>query len=584
MSFNISLSGLNAAQKDLDVTGNNIANSSTIGFKQSRAEFADVFSNSVFANTKTQVGSGVNTAAVTQQFSQGALQSTSNSLDLAIKGDGFFILAPDATSLERSYTRAGAFQVNDQGYVTNSLGDYLQVYDVDPITGTPKTVSVNSTSSLQIPTEAGTPTATDAVDETFNLPASIDGHDPTLFDYQDSSTYDASTSVSVYDSLGDKHILTQYFVKDPSVAGTWYVFNYLDTNYPVNIEGGVAAGPNGTGTLALAPTAAKLVFGANGKLDTASSTDPVITEALGSIQLDASALAAAQAAVVAATTAKTDANAAAQTAAQAATDAQATADASAAASVTATADAQTAAQTLIDAQAAYDQAFIAAGGDTTDQTVIDAQAAVDAAQIAADAAALAATDAQAAVDAQAAEDAAAAAAAAADAAVIAAQAALTPGAEALSSAVNQAQTLTINFNNLSQYASSFSVSSIYQNGSTVGQLTNVSIGDDGVVAGTYSNGVTTKLGMVALAKFSNPQRLTQVGDTCWKESQDSGEAVPGTPGVGTFGSVNASALEASNTDLSTELVDLIAAQRNYQANSRALEVNSTLQDTILQIR
>ena len=102
MSFNISLSGLNAAQKDLDVTGNNIANASTIGFKQSRAEFADVFSNSVFANTKTQVGSGVNTAAVSQQFTQGALQSTNNSLDLAIKGDGFFC----------SFTRKRQFRAN----------------------------------------------------------------------------------------------------------------------------------------------------------------------------------------------------------------------------------------------------------------------------------------------------------------------------------------------------------------------------------------------------------------------------------------------------------------------------------------
>ena len=90
--------------------------------------------------------------------------------------------------------------------------------------------------------------------------------------------------------------------------------------------------------------------------------------------------------------------------------------------------------------------------------------------------------------------------------------------------------------------------------------------------------------MVALAKFSNPQGLTQVGDTSWKESQDSGEAVPGVPGNGTFGNINSSALESSNTDLSSELVDLISAQRNYQANSRALEVNSTLQDTILQIR
>ncbi len=162
MSFNISLSGLNAAQKDLDVTGNNIANASTIGFKQSRAEFADVFSNSVFANTKTQVGSGVNTAAVSQQFAQGALQSTSNSLDLAIKGDGFFVMSPSSTSLERTYTRAGAFQVNDAGYVTNANGDYLQVYQVND-DGTPKAVSLDSTKALQFPNSAGSPNQTTTI-------------------------------------------------------------------------------------------------------------------------------------------------------------------------------------------------------------------------------------------------------------------------------------------------------------------------------------------------------------------------------------------------------------------------------------
>nr|WP_321271268.1 flagellar hook protein FlgE [uncultured Tolumonas sp.] len=465
MSFNISLSGLNAAQKDLDVTGNNIANASSIGFKKSRAEFADVFSNSVFANTKTQVGSGVNTAAVSQQFAQGALQSTSNSLDLAIKGDGFFVLSPSSSSLERSYTRAGAFRVNDLGYVTNALGDYLQAYSVDAQSGSPQTVSINSTIPLQIPTEAGRPTATDTINETLNLPASTvtsPALDPTKFDPSLAATYNNSTSVVVYDSLGQTHTLTQYFVKDLTAANSpplpsdptnvWRVFNYMD-NKPVDIVGGDVVGPAGT------PRATTLVFDSTGALNTATThssgfnttSAPVQTEPLGT---------------------------------------------AAAGTVVGTPD----------------------------------------------------------------------------------------SAGILTSNVDMTQTLTFNFNNVTQYASSFQVSSLSQNGSTVGQLTNVSIGDDGVVAATYSNGTTNKLGMVALAKFSNPQALTQIGDTSWKESQDSGEAVPGVPGNGTFGNINSSALESSNTDLSAELVNLIAAQRNYQANSRALEVNSQLQDNILQIR
>ena len=420
MSFNISLSGLNAAQKDLDVTGNNIANASSIGFKQSRAEFADVFSNSVFANTKTQVGSGVNTSAVSQQFAQGALQSTNNSLDLAIKGDGFFVLSPSSTSLERTYTRAGAMQVNDTGYVTNSNGEYLQVYQVNT-DGTPKAVSLDSTTALQIPTVAGQPKPTTNVSAGLNLPASTSVNGST-FVATDSTTYDASTSAVIYDSLGQSHTMTQYYTKTATTAtdSTWNVHLFVD--------GKEADGTGGVGT--------PLTFDTTGTL-----TSPVNPSAI-----------------------------------------------------------------------------------TTQPLTM-----------------------------------------------------YTNGAD-------QTQTVTLKFNPVTQYASSFQVTSMSQDGATVGQLTNVSIGNDGVVAATYSNGTTTKLGMVALAKFSNPQGLTQIGDTSWKESQDSGSATPGVPNTGTYGSVNASSLESSNTDLSAELVHLIAAQRNYQANSRALEVNSTLQDNILQIR
>lgn len=520
MSFNISLSGLNAAQKDLDVTGNNIANASTIGFKQSRAEFADVFSNSVFANTKTQVGSGVNTAAVSQQFAQGALQSTNNSLDLAIKGDGFFVLSPDTSSLERSYTRAGAFRVNDEGFVTNALGDYLQVYDVDQ-TGTPKTVSVNSTKALQIPTEAGQPTATDTITESLNLPASATTLNPANFDPSQSVTYNSSTSVVVYDSLGQSHTVTQYFLKDSNAANNtlglptnvWRVFNYVDGT-PVDIQNGYQAI---NATSQNVPLATTLIFDSSGNIDTSTHTYTYSSSDGNTFSyLDS-------------------------------TDA-----------------------VQLQSYFGYDSTIFAGGDgsnggytDTFTGSVVwpftyDHQLTFGTTQpvVTEPLGSTAATQTSSVFD----------------------------SAGALENNVDGTQTLTFNFKDITQYATGFQVSSLSQDGSTVGQLTNVSIGDDGVVAATYSNGVTTKLGMVALAKFSNPQGLTQIGDTSWKESQDSGEAVPGVPGNGTFGNINSSALESSNTDLSSELVDLISAQRNYQANSRALEVNSTLQDTILQIR
>lgn len=413
MSFNISLSGLNAAQKDLDVTGNNIANSSTIGFKKSRAEFADVFSNSVFSNTKTQVGNGVSTAAVTQQFKQGATQDTDNSLDMAIKGDGFFVMSPSANSLERSYTRAGAFQINNQGYVTDSQGEYLQVYKVAS-DGTPQAVSLDSTSPLQVPAVVGSPTPTGTVTAKLNLSSSASAI-TSAFNPADNSTYTSSTSAVIYDSLGQSHSMTQYYVKT-NTANQWNAYVYVD---------GAAA--------TAAPTT--LTFNTSGVL-TAPVPAEITTNALN---------------------------------------------------------------------------MFTNGSDPT-------------------------------------------------------------------------QTVTLKYASLTQYASPFQVDQMSGDGSTVGQLTNVSTNESGVVAATYSNGTTTKLGMIALAKFSNPQGLTQVGDTSWKASLDSGEATPGVPNTGTFGGIKNSALEASNTDLSKELVNLIAAQRNYQANSRALEVNSQLQDNILQIR
>lgn len=431
MSFNIALSGLNASQKHLDVTANNIANVNTTGFKESRAEFADVYSSSVFANAKTQVGNGVQTSAVTQQFHQGSLTTTNNALDLAIKGEGFFVTSGDLTTQDRAYTRAGAFQVNDQGYVTTAQGSYLQVYQVNS-DGTPKAVSLDSTTELRIPDVAGKPTQTGKVTESLNLPADGKAMDPASFDPTDSNTYTQSTSVVIYDSLGKSHTVSQYFIKDSTAAAvnpnTWRLITYMD-DQPVDLAGG-------TGT----PAGAVLTFDTQGAL-TSQVPDPIVTEQLG------------------------------------------------------------------------------AGG-----------------------------------------------------------------AGIINNGADGTQTFQIDFGTVTQYASAFEVNSLSQDGSTVGQLTKVNIGTNGLVKATYSNGTTIDLGMVAIAKFSNPQGLTQIGDTSWKASLDSGEAVPSQAGIGTVGTVRSSSLESSNTNLSAQLVELIAAQRNYQANSRALEVNSTLQQTILQIR
>ncbi len=129
MSFNIGLSGLYAANKQLDVTGNNIANVATTGFKASRAEFADIYSASKLGTGSKTVGSGVNLAAVSQNFGQGAINNTGNLLDMGISGSGFFVLSDNGAL---SYTRAGTFKSDKDGYVTSTDGTArLQGYGVD---------------------------------------------------------------------------------------------------------------------------------------------------------------------------------------------------------------------------------------------------------------------------------------------------------------------------------------------------------------------------------------------------------------------------------------------------------------------
>ena len=124
MSFNVALTGLNAATQDLAVVSNNLANAATVGFKSSRAEFGDIYAATQTGVSSTAVGNGVSVTTVAQQFSQGNVETTGNSLDLAINGNGFFTVSNGGAL---SYTRDGEFQLNNQGQVVTATGGALQV-------------------------------------------------------------------------------------------------------------------------------------------------------------------------------------------------------------------------------------------------------------------------------------------------------------------------------------------------------------------------------------------------------------------------------------------------------------------------
>lgn len=447
MSFSIALSGLAAAQKDLDTTANNIANVNTNGFKESRAEFADVYAGSIFSSGKTKVGDGVSTTMVAQQFGQGALKFTSNSLDLAITGDGFFALTPDLASKDMTFTRAGAFKLSKDNFVVDSTGNYLQGYPVDPSTGDVSSVSLSTTKPIQIPNTAGAPRSTSNVFLTMNLnsketaPA---GGWP-AFNPTNKSTYNnsATTSTTVYDSLGEPHILSFYFRRTATATdNNWEAYAVFDDKtLPPTVP---PAAPVGS------------YFG------------PVI------LDFDANGV-----------------------------------------------------PTVPTAASLPDLVLPASTLNTTNY--------------------------------------------------------LQNGAQFTSN-------VTVNFTDPTgtktptQFSSKFEVGSLNQDGTTVGRLTSIDIDSSGKVMASYSNGDQTYLSQITMVKFANPQGLSQAGNTSWKASLLSGEPLAGEANSGTLGAINSSALEQSNVNLTNELVDLISAQRNFQANSRALEVNSTLQQTILQIR
>lgn len=213
MSFYTSLTGLNSATAQLAVTSNNIANVGTSGFKRSRADFGDIFSTSPLQKSSSNIGQGVSLKQVSQEFSQGNISTSGNSLDLAITGDGFFPLkTPDG--LQDVYTRNGSFTLNDQNNVVNSTGQRLMAASVDS-SGKADLTDLNA---LTIPPKtSGEAIETTQIQLGLNLPA--DSAVITAdFDRTNPSTYNKSTALTVYDSGGNGYLATVYYVKTQNAS------------------------------------------------------------------------------------------------------------------------------------------------------------------------------------------------------------------------------------------------------------------------------------------------------------------------------------------------------------------------------
>ncbi len=402
MSFQQGLSGLNAAAKNLDVIGNNVANASTVGFKQSQAQFADVYANSLTGAGGSGIGIGVKVAQVAQQFTQGNITSTNNPLDIAINGGGFFRVD---TNGEVNYQRNGQFQLDRMGYIVNPTGAKL--------TGFPANangvLSTGALAPLSISTADLVPQITSEVNAVLNLDSNSAILSAAAFDMADPTTYNHSTAVSIYDSLGNSHTQQTYYVK--TAAGTWDVFASTD---------GSAATAVGT-----------LDFDTNGTLTTAMP---------------------------------------------------------------------------------FTVSVAVATGATTPFNV------------------------------------------------------------------------ELDYTGTTQFGSAFSVNTMNQDGYTSGRLAGFNIGADGVLLGRYTNGQSAVLGQVVLANFSNPNGLQQLGNNMWAETSTSGNPLIGSPSSGSLGVLQSSAVEDSNVDLTAELVNMITAQRVYQANAQTIKAQDAVLQTLVNLR
>jgi len=228
MSFQTGLSGLNSAARDLDVIGNNVSNANVTGFKGSRVQFADVMAASLSGGGSNSIGIGTKVATVAQDFTQGTISVTNNPLDVAISGSGFFRMTQNGAV---SYSRNGEFQIDNAGNIVNASNYNLTGYLAD-IDGT---ILPSQPVPLRISTSDVAPTPTSEFDAVFNL----DSRSPAItlpFNANDPSTYTNTTASTVFDSLGNPHVIELFFVRT-ATPGQWSLYGTVDNSATPNLTG-----------------------------------------------------------------------------------------------------------------------------------------------------------------------------------------------------------------------------------------------------------------------------------------------------------------------------------------------------------
>ena len=231
--FNTAVTGLKSASQMLDVAGNNIANSSTVGYKSSRTEFSDIYATSVVgAGSSNQPGSGVTVSDISQDFSAGTIEFTNNNLDLAINGSGFFQM--DDGQGGTTYTRAGSFELDKDGFIVSKNGKYLQGYGLDAL-GNQLPLQ-----NLSVTQKESPPKATESIDLSFNIDSAADATALSrTFDRTNPGSYTYSTTVETVDSLGNSNSIRFYMVEQAPVREQ-YTFDMSELASPGTITSAAA--------------------------------------------------------------------------------------------------------------------------------------------------------------------------------------------------------------------------------------------------------------------------------------------------------------------------------------------------------
>jgi flagellar hook protein FlgE len=492
MGFEQGLSGLNSSSKQLDAISNNVANANTVGFKDSQAQFADMYAASLAGAGAMQVGTGSKVASIVQQFTQGNITNTSNAMDTAINGQGFFRLVDQSGSV--FYSRNGQFQLDKNGFIVNNAGHQLTGY----LPNAAGVIVASFPAPIQISAADLLPKQSANVVVGANLDALAAVPLTAAFTPTDTTSYNNSTSTTVYDSLGASHVATLYFQRQAMApTSTSAALAVADTSAAIADTTGLAVGNTitiagaGPAGVPLTATISAITPGV-APAGTLTFTPPVVT-AVGAN------------AVVTSNAGSPNWN------------------------------------TYLTIDGATVPTPIAPLTQLTFSTLGQMIAPVG-----------------------------------------------PPVGQAVSTAFTPTgaatEQLTLNFGQTTQYGGNFGVNTLTQDGYASGHLSGFTTSPDGTILGRYTNGQSRAQGQMVLANFADPQGLQPMGNNEWLESYSSGSPLVGAPGTSSLGVLQTSAVEESNVDLTAELVNMITAQRTYQANAQTIKTEDSIMQTLVNLR